>query len=136
MEISINYFAIIAAAIVHIVLGFAWYSSFLFGNPWKRVVGIDPDVKPDKKAMYRGLAIGVVSSLIIAYVLTHSLYVAGVETIAEAVMVGFWIWFGFIVPVSAGMVAWEQRAWTLFFINTGFYLVALLCMAVLLTVWR
>jgi hypothetical protein len=136
MDISINYFAVLAAALLNVALGWAWYSQMLFGVTWMKMVGLENSDMENKKMLYRGMILGLISSLSIAYVLVHFQYIAGVENVTEALILGFWLWFGFIATVSINMVAWEQKPWKLFFINTGFYLLSVLLMSIVLSIWR
>ena len=40
-------------------------------------------------------------------------------------MGAFFMWIGFYVPLYFGSVGWENKSWSLFFVNTGYYLVTL-----------
>jgi hypothetical protein len=44
----------------------------------------------------------------------------------------FFTWLGFYLPVDLNRVAWEMKSWKLFFINTGYHLVALVVAAFIL----
>jgi len=43
---------------------------------------------------------------------------------------------GFIVPVTVGVVLWENKSWKLWCINSSNYLVTLLIMSVILALWN
>ena len=51
-------------------------------------------------------------------------------------MTGFWAWLGFIASYVLTAVAFEDRPWKYYFINTGYWLVGALLMGVILTVWK
>jgi len=142
MEVLINYWAVLLCAIVGIVIGSLWYGP-LFGKQWMRIVGIK---KPDeitpaiKRMMMKSYAITAVTTFIMAYVLAHVLYytssvtrMAGVDA---GVQVALWSWFGFVVPATLGSVLWEDRPWKYWFITAGYYLVTLIVMGVILSVWQ
>jgi hypothetical protein len=51
-------------------------------------------------------------------------------------MTGFWVWLGYIASYVLTSVAFENRSWKYYFINTGYWLVGALMMGVILTVWK
>jgi hypothetical protein len=53
-------------------------------------------------------------------------------TVADALIGAVFTWLGFIVPVSLNQVAFENKRWSTFAVNTGYYLVALLVAGLLL----
>jgi hypothetical protein len=55
------------------------------------------------------------------------------SAVANAMMAAVFTWLGFFIPVDLSAVAWERKSWTLFFINTGYHLLSLVIMAVILT---
>ena len=42
---GVNLWAVLVAAIATMVVGFLWYSPFLFARPWMLAMGYDPDNK-------------------------------------------------------------------------------------------
>ena len=138
--IPINYWAVLVAAASSIVLGFLWYGPF-FGKTWMREVGMtDEKMKSAKeKGMTSSYVLMTVGSLVMSYVLAHALAFASAYTltigVSAGLMAGFWNWLGFVAPVTMGSVLWEGRSWKLWLLNSGYYLVALLLMGVILAVW-
>jgi hypothetical protein len=110
-------------------------------------MGMDMDemkakAKGDKKmqmAMMRSYGIMMLSSLVMAFVLAHSLYFASavlqISGIPAAFQVAVWNWLGFIAPVSLGGVLWESKTWKWWAITSGYYLVSLFLMGSLLSYW-
>jgi hypothetical protein len=47
-------------------------------------------------------------------------------------MAAIFTWLGFFVPVDINTVAWEMKSWKLFFINTGYHLLSLIVVAMIL----
>lgn len=141
MDIVINYWAVIAATVASIALGFAWFGP-LFGKQWMHLIGLTKeDVKEGKKrGMHKTYAILAVATFVMAYVMAHSLYYASAVTriggVDAGVSAGFWNWLGFMAPVLLGGVLWEGRPWKYWFIVAGYYLVSLMLMGVILAVWQ
>ena len=142
-SIPINYLAVLVAAISNMVIGFLWYGP-LFGKPWSRLMGwgeMTPERQKEmQKKMMPGYAITFVGALLMAYVMAHSMVFAmeylKITGIAAGLQGGFWNWLGFIVPVTVGVVIWENKPWKLWAINAGYYLVVLLIMGIILALWR
>ncbi len=134
--VPINYFAVLVAAAAMIVLGFAWYGP-LFGKEWARLSGLTmgPDTKPKPMTM----VLMVATTLLMSFALAHSLIFASAylntSGIAAGLQAGIWSWLGFIVPVTLSVVLWDGKPWKLWIINSGYYLVGLCIMGVILSLW-
>jgi Protein of unknown function (DUF1761) len=84
----------------------------------------------------RAIAVDLIGSLLMAFVLEHAVIYAGATMLATGAAVGMFNWLGFVAVILMGMVVYEQRPLRLFFINGGFNLIALVLMGALLAVWR
>jgi hypothetical protein len=140
MGVPINYWAVIVAAVVQMVLGFLWYGP-LFGKTWATLMGFTPEKMNEQKT--KGMTVNYIimalGALLMSYVLAHGLifgntylHMAGATSGLQG---AFYYWLGFIVPVSLGTVLWEGKPWKLWFINAGYYLVGLGLMGMILSAW-
>ena len=140
MEVNINYWAVLGAAVASMVLGFLWYGP-LFGKVWMSLSGLtSADAEAAKaKGMGKTYALSFLGSLVMSYVLAHSLIFASaylvVEGISAGLMAGFWNWLGFIAPVTLGGVLWEGKSWKLWGLNNAYYIVSLCVMGVILAIF-
>lgn len=139
MDVAINYGAILVSGILSVVLGFIWYGP-LFGKQWMVLSGVTmPEEKPSAGSMVKPMIISVIGTILMAYTLTHALAFGntylGISGISAALQGAFWHWLGFVVPVNLNFLAWEGKSWKLFAINTGYWLVLLALVAILITVW-
>ena len=143
MSVEINYLAVLASGISNIIVGFLWYGP-LFGKPWASMMGLNFDSPEAMKEMQKKAIPGYIGSfigaLVMAYVLSHSITFASsymnVSGYGAGLSSAFWMWLGFIAPVTVGVVFWDRKPWKLWFINGGYWLVTLLIMGVILAVWR
>lgn len=134
--VMINYWAVLVSAIGNMVLGGLWYSPILFGKQWMHYMGLTMEhMEKHKRAAQKSYAMATVGSLLMAYVLSHIVDYAGASTFVHGLQAGFWVWLGFVVPVSASSFLWEGKPLSLFVINASYYLVSLSLMGGLLTVW-
>jgi hypothetical protein len=138
MLLSINIFAAIAAAIVSTIIGFAWYSPFLFGKQWMELMGLSMDRLNENKSKGMGKIYGIsfVADAVTAGALAYILSLQLVFDVKDAVMLVGVAWIGFFVPVMLGSVLWEQKPWKLFAINVGYRLTALVGMALVVGLWQ
>jgi len=70
-----------------------------------------------------------------SYVLAHFVDYAEAATAMDGIILGFWVWIGFLATTQIGSVLWEGKPVKLYLINTLHYLVALAVMATILAVW-
>ena len=137
-ELGINMTAIIVATIANFILGFLWYTP-LFGKAWAKEMGFNRDVKPPKGALAKGMIFMVIGNFLMAYVLAHNnaawSFVPGMDkmsTFGKAMNAAVFTWLGFYFPVDLGSVAWENKSWKLFGINTGYHFAMVLVAALIL----
>ena len=140
--VPVNYLAILVSAIAVIVVSMLWYGP-LFGKTWMKLAGMG-EMTPDmmekgKKEMPKNSFIQFVFALLMGWVLAHAIVFAnaylGTTGILSGLMAGLMNWLGFVAPVSIGMVLWEGRKWSYWFIVAGNWLVNLLVIGAILGVW-
>ena len=141
MELKINIAAVLVAVVVNFILGFAWYAK-LFMKSWTKEMGYDPNMRPDGKAMAKGMVLMVIGNFLFAWILAFYLagwtYIPGFEemgTLSFAVNSALSVWIGFFLPVNLSRVVWEKHSWKLFFINSGYHLVATAVVSIILAYW-
>jgi len=131
---GINGWAILVAAIVNFVLGGLWYSPLLFVRPWLAMAGVSKEVFD--AGLAKGIAAEAISSLVMAFVLAYALHYADIATLTAGLVIAFFLWLGFIVPVLLVSVTHEHKPFAYFAINAGYRLVAMLAMSAVLMLWR
>lgn len=133
---SINFLSVIAATVVSIVIGFAWYSMAVFGKPWIKLVGLTKaDLEKNKKDMGLKYALMVVASLVMAYVLAVLIELLYSITIIGGAKVGVLVWLGFVATLGLNSYIFENKPINLYLINVGYYLIALVVMGAILAAW-
>ncbi|MBD3233937.1 MAG: DUF1761 family protein [candidate division Zixibacteria bacterium] len=133
-EVSVNYLAVLVAAIVNMIIGALWYSPLLFGKSWMGLVGkSEEDLRKENSPI--PYIIAFVSSLIMAYVLSHIIDYIYADSILEGLQAGFWSWLGFTATTFATNYAFQRQSTKLYLIDALYYLVGLLVMGIILAVW-
>jgi hypothetical protein len=131
---TINWLAVIAAALSSFLLGGLWYSPLLFAKAWQRANGFtDKQVKGGNLVKIFGFSF--VFSFIMA--LNLAMFLSNPETdISWGIMAGFLAGFGWSF-MSIGITAmFERRSWSYIFINGGYQVLALVLMGAILGAWR
>jgi hypothetical protein len=130
---GLNALPIIAAIIADQAIRALWYSQFLFGNYWMNERGITMvDIKTPGKAM----ALGVVSSAIMAVVLAIVLLELNVTTVDGAIETAFLLWLGFVATTNFMRVAFEEVKPTVYFLQIAYHLIGMIVMAIILVSWK
>ena len=137
----INPWAVLVAAVVTYLIGWAWYSPLLWAKPWLAARGkTDADPKGNMTDMPRIMFYGFVNTFMMSFVIAVFLTLTGVETTMEAIQVSLLLCFGFVVTTkfnellyTATPPHWGKKAQTLFIIDVG-YEIALFLVAGLI-IW-
>lgn len=139
--ISVNYLAILVAAIIQVAIGSLWYGP-LFGKPWMKLIGMTDQHMQDAKAKGMGgsYAMMAVGALVMNWVLATFITSAEAHyqlwTASYGIHIALLLWLGFILPITMGSMLWEGKSWKLWFLNAGYYLVTLCITGALLGVWH
>ena len=134
---DVNYLAVLVAAISQMIIGAIWYGP-LFGKQWMSL----SKIKMDKKSMQKmkekakhSYVVMFIGSIITAMVFSYIIDYAEATTVIDGMIGGIWIWLGFVVPLLAGSVIWENKPKGLYYLNIGYYLISLMIMGAILAVW-
>ena len=136
---GINLWSVLVAAVATMVVGFLWYSPWLFARPWMVLMGYDPNDKTKLEEMRKGAAksygIAFVAGLVSAFVLAKIIDITTVNSALYGMKIGFAMWLGFVTTVQLTGVLCAKQPAKLYLINTGYQLVCYLAMGAILAVW-
>jgi hypothetical protein len=131
---EIDMLRVVLSGIAAVVLGMVWYHPKIWGTVWMNTLNLtDAQKEAGKKTMLRSSVLALVSNTILAYVFAHFAIAWGVFDAVGAIQLAFWTWLGLQVPVSLSMVLWEQRPWKWFLITSGYWLVFLVAVSLVLS---
>ncbi|MCB9252321.1 MAG: DUF1761 domain-containing protein [Flavobacteriales bacterium] len=141
MQEKINMVAILVAVVVNFVWGFLWYTP-IFGKAWGKEMGYDPNEKPDKSVLIKGMLFMVIGNFFFAWVLAHNMaawsYVPDMDEMSKGGILfstALFTWLGFYFPGELGATVWSKNSWKLFAINSGYHLSSLFIVAAILLFW-
>lgn len=135
----VNLLAVLSAGVACMVIGFLWYSPFLFAKPWMIAMGYDPEDKARIAEMQKKAGplygISFLVTLLSAFVLGKIIFHLAIATSLYGMKAGLAVWAGFVMTVQLTDKLFGNRPWELFFINTGYQLVCYLVMGAILGKW-
>ena len=135
----VNLWAVLSAAAATMVIGFLWYSPFLFAKPWMIAMGYDPADKDRIAAMQKSAGpkygIAFLASLLTAFMLGKIIFNLAISTALYGMKVGFAVWLAFVMTVQLTDMLFGNRPRNLFLINTGYQLACYLVMGTILGKW-
>lgn len=130
---SLNWLAILAGLVAHMILGAVWFG--VFAGPWSRLAHpgkTREQIQAGPKWIY---GIAAAGGLVTAIVLAATLDAVGATDLGTALLTTLILWVGFVVVKYATTYAFEYRSWTLLAIDVGYPLVSMLAMATILALW-
>ena len=138
MQYQINLIQCLIAAITSMAVGFLWYSPILLGKPWMKEMGLTADkLKSKQKEMGKLYGLSFIIALITAYLLSYVMLLLESDfgsIITNGITTAILMWLGFIMPVQLTDQIFGSKNWNLFMINTGYQLVSLIMMGIVIAI--
>lgn len=130
---EVNYLAIAVAVVAAFIVSNAWY--IVFGEQYAELSAAARAAAGARPPLGK-ILVELARSLVVAAVLAGFAAGLGVTTWAGALGLGLVTWIGFPVVLLAGSVQWENVPWRLAAIHAGDWLVKLLLISCLVSLWR
>jgi hypothetical protein len=136
MDVEINVSGVAAAILVSFFVGFIWYLPSVFGERWRKLVGIDKKTM-NKGPGGKGWLLTVIGAALQAYILAHVTYLSfsffdGSTYFESALTTAGWMWLGFQLSMMLTHDTFERRPFVLTAMNAGNQLLTLLGMGLVI----
>lgn len=140
---TLNWGAVVTAALVGFVIGGLWYSPLVLGNRWMVETGItEEQVSSGNKAKIFGVSL--VALFIMSYCLAMFIASPGAglqagdvfSLLQQGAFYGFLTGFGWVFFAFVVVGLFELRSWAYICINGGYWVVTLTVMGGILGGWR
>ncbi|MBX2796346.1 MAG: DUF1761 domain-containing protein [Myxococcales bacterium] len=128
---SIDYMAVVVAAVSTFVVGGLWYSPLLFGDRWQALTGLSEDDLSEGM----GRVFGGAFLLQLAMVLNLAAFIGPDPGAGFAVFAAFAAGFGWVSLGMGVTYLFERRPLGLWLINGGYHMVAFTLMGAILGLW-
>jgi Protein of unknown function (DUF1761) len=125
-----NYWAVLLAAVAAFIFSSVYYS--LLAHVWQAV---DPAAAAGAKPSLAKGVIEIARTIVISFVLAHLIRRLGGTDLKSAVMLAFWLWFGFSAMMWVGAIMWEKTPWQVAAIHSGDWLVKTILIAAIISLW-
>jgi hypothetical protein len=129
--LDVNYLAIVVATVAVFVLSSVWYSVFA-----KQLAELHPAYAGTRRMPVWKVVVELLRSFVVAMVLAGVTARLGVSDWTGALLLGFVMWIGFPVVLWTGAAMWENVPAKLAAIHAGDWLLKLLVISVIVSVWR
>jgi Protein of unknown function (DUF1761) len=134
MDVSkLNYVAIVVATVSAFALGGLWYSPILFARSWMREAGIGEE-QTRQANMGKVFALSALATLVMAFNLAA--FIGPKADLAFGLFAGLAAGLGWVAMSLGVIYLFEQRSLKLWFINSGYQVVAYALMGAILGAWK
>lgn len=139
--LNINYLVVFIAAIISVGLGFLWYSPIMFSKLWIKEIGYGAEKmaemkkKNDRRKMSRDYGLTGAASLITALVVAALLNSLVITSFGGLIWLAVLLWLALSMPVSLYASLYGKDSWIMSAINSGYYLVSLVVMTLIIGIF-
>ena len=132
-NVTINHFAVIAAAFSMFVIGGLWYSPVLFGKMWLKAIGKDESFLQtgNKLKIFGG---SFILALISAYTLAG--FVSGYEDWSWGLIGALLVGFGWLATAFGIVYLFERKSFVHFAVNAGYLIISYIVMGLIIGFWK
>ena len=132
---GINYFAVLVAWLISVIIGGFWYSPAGFGKQWSKLSGVDM-MKTPKAETSRAIKFVALSCLLQSFVFALLLNSLNVENVLQGLAASLVIWFGFTALTTVGNTLYQRQSWKFWWLNASYFLVIMVINGIILSVWQ
>lgn len=132
-DLKINHVAVWMLAVLHQVVGFFWYSPYLFADKWVQLTGLKPANFENQSPL--PYAISFLGAVVTCYAMAWLFRRLRVETASRGLQFGLVLWSGFLFFELLTFNSFELKPYELAFINAGKSLVTFVLSSMVLGAW-
>jgi hypothetical protein len=135
MASSMNYWAILVAAVAYMALGALWYSPALFGNAWMRGISKTREQLAAQASPINYLW-ALITSFVASYGIARIMSWSGGNTIGDAIKISILAAICFVLTTMSVNDTFEGRPKGLTFINILYHIVGFIIIGIIIGAWR
>lgn len=115
---TVNYLAVLFAALAGIIIDLIWYSKKLFGKTRKK----------DSKSY----VISFIFTILMSYVLALIISAFGANSILGSLKTSFLVWLGFVIPIHLSGILWKEETFRSFALEALSDLISIVVMGIII----
>lgn len=133
----VDILAVIIATLAGFLVGWLWYSPYLFARQWNELVngGKPENAPPGRFTPAAALGIELALTFVTAYTLAIVSSALRIQGPFGATRLAAWVWLGFIATALFSSVLFERKPLKLFYITAGHRLAVILVMSLIIALW-
>lgn len=128
---DLNWLAVIVAALAYFIIGFVWYSNFLFGSQYREATGQPDDSPPDPVAIVGNLVAWFVAAVALGLIAEA----IGADTWDDGLVLGLVAGIGFVFTHVLSDILYTKRPNSLLWILGAYNVIGFAVMGVILGSW-
>ena|SRR5215469_12832765 len=128
---SINYAALFVCVILAFLISIVWYMLLA-----KQRAKLSSATRNMKRPSLGKMLIEIVRTFVLALVIAFFIDRLEITSFLHALNLGILLWIGFPLILLSGSVLWENVSWKLAAIHAGDWLIKILLITIILSVWR
>jgi Protein of unknown function (DUF1761) len=137
LHVHINYLAVIVATVAAFAIGGIWYSPLLFAKLWVKAHGYtEEQVQAMQKSAGKAYGVSLVCQWLIALAIAVLAGYLHLDHLSQGIKLSLLVWAGFAFPLGLMANVFSEKRITVFLIDTGYQLVYLVIMGIIITVWQ
>ena len=125
--ICIDFLTVIVAALIYTLIQSFWFSSYLFGETWRK---LNPGTVPVNR--FLGFFGKLAVALLLSYFLSLIEVYVEASSFWDGVVVGFILWLGFVFTTQITKVLRDKSRFKSFLIENGFFLLGFVVLGIIL----
>ena len=129
-KLKLNYWTVVVTGVAAFFLSIMWYSPLFFGKIWEQYRNV-----PNPNIPQWTMAFAPLRELIAAYVLATLIVRLDLKDWKVTVQLMLLLWFAFHAVGMAGAILWDNMHWQLGMVHAGDWLMKMLFMGAVLTLW-
>ncbi len=130
---SINYWAVLVAAVASFIVGGLWYSPAMFHRAWMHAASLN-EAQLQNAGMGTIFGVAFVLMLVAAFVL--AMFLGATADLAFGVTAGLMVGVAWVATAFGVVYLFERRPLRLFWINAGYQVVVYALMGAILGAWH
>lgn len=132
---QINWFTVVIASCVGMLISAVWYSDALFGQVWRKSIGLKKkDIENPKTEV--GLIIAFITLLIMTAATAVLIDVLQISGAWSGLLFGLLVGFGFLATNNGMHKLYEQRPFSLFVVTAVGDILTMSAIGVILALWK
>lgn len=132
---GINYFAVLVAWLVSVIIGGYWYSPAGFGKKWSKLSGVDM-MKTPKAETSRAIKFVALSCLLQSFIFAVVINSLDIHNVLQGIITSVTLWFGFTALTTIGNTLYMRQTWSFWWLNASYFLVIMVINGIIFSAWQ